>query len=817
MSFTKLAYFDVTNVLDVKGSAGQARSASLSKLGDFESYRTEDGYLYARCRAISSRVNRNHDGWPSVELAGSPDIFDRHITSAALSRHVGGFTIEASKDEEYGFSTFLGKPIYIDHNNHDPQRARGVVVDAKLHVEDLRTASALDPYYASAPDNHTPPTWVELLLEVDAKSFPKFAAALIEGSRDPGKGIDGFSMGCDVERTQCNICQKFASSPDEYCQHVKLKGATFDYHDPKTRKKTSKKAYEDCYGIKFFEISGVFDPADETALLKELKTSTSLDRGYPQNSELLDAMDYDGPPCPHCRGAGSAHGGPCPGCDGTGVLHGSDGAALMHPDEMPHDPAVENVMSNGESWNPTRNYGAYTTASSGSNAQVRFSQEAPLPQADLTTVPSAVDTLRDERLCPICGSTLDDVVCGVCGYTEPPDGMGNPDLSQAQDQISQEQPPGPIPPDPLAPKNPQPLAHVTSDMEWNVTLHPKVAGRINPSERPILTNPAGATNEPKETILSDETKPVTSNVRAADMIASAGATRRTPMEHTAEAASGAPSVAKPDVNVSVTDIGGVADASNEAASKADAQVDVTAIGGTGVEGVSAEKEGVNVEQGSETSKNIEAIPTKTFGDGSSAVEHQHDPVTSEPFPASEDGVKRSHDDAAFPAEDGGLGGGSAQQGTQPSDPVGKAQDRVDVLDSTTSPANNSGPTKTWSGTDGNGVTKQQDPVTNETIEGTDGVKAARVYAAFKLADREIELGLLNPQLKYERVAELESETLEQIRASLSFADRVKKAGLVKQQRTATRMPSFSRPSLASREASTETEVDPSIEDSALFS
>src|SRR5690606_24933935 len=125
------------------------------------------------------------------------------------------------------------------------------------------------PYYANAPSEHTPPTWIELLLEIDAKSFPKLAQAIIEGSKDANKGIDGFSMGCDVERSVCNICKNAATSPDEYCEHVRMKGAEFDVIDDNGHK-TSRRSYEDCYGIRFFEISAVFDPADETALIREV-------------------------------------------------------------------------------------------------------------------------------------------------------------------------------------------------------------------------------------------------------------------------------------------------------------------------------------------------------------------------------------------------------------------------------------------------------------------------------------------------------------------------------------------------------------------
>src|SRR3954447_9128067 len=131
----KYASLESAQVLDLKGSKERSRTASLEKIGEFEDYRTEDGYLYARIRAISSRVNKNHDGWPSVELAGGEDAFQRLSSEARTAN----FTAAADKAAQYGYSTFLGKPIFVDHHNTDPSRARGVIVDAKIHIEDHRT------------------------------------------------------------------------------------------------------------------------------------------------------------------------------------------------------------------------------------------------------------------------------------------------------------------------------------------------------------------------------------------------------------------------------------------------------------------------------------------------------------------------------------------------------------------------------------------------------------------------------------------------------------------------------------------------------
>jgi hypothetical protein len=816
MAFTKFASVEITDILDTKGSATQAKTASLSRLSEFNDYRTEDGFLYARIRAISSRVNKNHDGWPSIELAGNPDIFERYKQSGVE----GGFTVEAKKGDEYGFSTFLGKPIFVDHNNSDPSRARGVIVDAKLHVEDHKTAAELDPYYASAPENHTPPTWVELLLEVDAQSFPKLAKAIIEGSKDPSKGIDGFSMGCDVDYTVCNICKNAAYSPDEFCQHVKMKGAEFDHYDDMGRR-ASKKAYEDCYGIKFFEISAVFDPADETALIREVKTAKTADWGDLARSEYVapdETVD-----CPHCGDKQhddhihrDVHGDvveiECPNC----------GPVDMDPVDV--GPDREDVLEHEEAYWHSKTANTKTA-------------DNPPPQMDMERLPREVNTLRHESICDVCGSNKDDKddpcpvcgslpesaqekstdecsVCGspmhgeqtckVCGNTEPPQGFNNPDLSRAmelREEVTLEDVTG------EEPFNSRTVASINNDMAWKVEVDPRVAGEINNGEQPIL-NPNGlGTNEPvDETTISDQTTPVTSSVLTAkDFIESVERNQAGDnMEKVAdEVSKDNASASKADVETHVEGVGAVYEGTNEESSKADAQTAVDAKGTHPAWGDDpAERMDVEHEGG-----DIEAIPTKTFPN-----KNQHDPVSSEPFPASEEGVKKSHDDSAFPTDDGGLAGGNAKSGTEPADPMGKAQDRVDVLDHVTSPNNNSGPTKTWTGTDGNGVTKQQPAVTKEPSPPADeGVKkSTHLLSAFKLADLEVELGLLDADRKYARVAELENESPEAVKASLRYAERVRLAGLGRQAKTAKRLPSMTRSASTDKSPTEKPESDSSL-------
>lgn len=1060
--FTKYATLEGARVLDIKGSRQRVKTASFDKLADFEDYRTEDGYLYARIRAISSRVNKNHDGWPSVELAGGTDAFNK-----AAGIKTGHVVIGADSSAKYGYSTFLGKPIFVDHHNHDPSRARGVIVDAKLHVEDHKTAALSDPYYASAPDNHLPPTWVELLLEIDAKSFPRLAAAIIEGSKDPSQGIDGFSMGCDVEKSKCSHCGNEATTPDQYCEHVKLKGAEFPYKDPKTGRTSSRKAYEDCYGIKFFEISAVFDPADETALLREIRAHTAAENPElgRMHEEAFDPVSGE-IACPECQGAG------CPACRGTGQANpqavmnpGRDGfntPGLLGPSDMNVAP-IENPQAQGfgprrqgnfqkgspdagddqyfggkpgsskkaydsmieqygkekgeEVYYRTRNKkksessfiqsSDFSQSSSSSSNDLRgksislshplhtqddscllpldnqkgldlsqqhsthppmdlpmkngltsrsrvpitttsvssesrvnpvdqslvgvsdlnarsqihsvsrpplmqgnaslsvndpgkvtqlqgrnshmdivankyvqerggkwvivqkgtgktlsthdskekaeaaframemnkhgspHTAEAPPPQVDELKVPEGVDTLREETICPVCGSDMDSETCDVCGYERPPEGFDNPDLTKAKEgeepvqemnpEQAQNEPQNEPPDETFGPatfgegtSNTPTTAHVTNDMSWTVsTTH---EAHTNPSnETAVVPNAGPATDEPKDAVVKiDHTQPVTSHVRTAeDFLAAADGTRRTMSQKTADAASGAPEAATPDKNIDVDAVGGIMEATNEDASKVDAQIDVDGEGYTGPHDVAADKT-ETVDQGDEHSKNVEEIHTKTWGNGS-GVEKQRDPVGGPAYPA-EGGVTSSWqvtalDSEPFPSEDGGLAGGGATEGTQPADPVGVPDERVDVLDSTTSPENNSGPTKTWSGTDGNKIYRQQDPVTNETLEKDDIVNlspstsSTHIFAAMKLADREVELGLTSPSEKYERAAELEKLSPEELQAEARVVSRVKTAGLSKATKTAMRMPAMGRNASVEKESK---EEKAHVPDAAIF-
>ena len=206
--------------LTPEGSSGGASKRFRKKLAADgftvdEGFRLKPGYLYTVVRAISARVNQNYDGWPSDELKKS-------------------------------YKTFIGKPCFVNHENHDPTKARGVVV-ASRYVE-----NGMDKY-------------VEVVQEIDAGRFPKLAHEIKTG------GLDSVSMGAEAGFTICSYCHNKATDTHDMCDHViHHKGKTLSRLDRKTGKREDVLVFESCHKISFFELSYVFEPADETAVASKV-------------------------------------------------------------------------------------------------------------------------------------------------------------------------------------------------------------------------------------------------------------------------------------------------------------------------------------------------------------------------------------------------------------------------------------------------------------------------------------------------------------------------------------------------------------------
>ena len=186
-------------------------------------YTPKPGFLYVRSRAISSRTNDNFDTYPADEL-------------------------------RQAYRTFVGKPVFVNHNNEDPSRGRGIILDAVLHEH-------------TAPDG-SPDTWVEVLMEVDAVRFPRLAQAILDGD------IDRTSMGCNVMSSECSYCGKVAVTPDQYCEHISNQKGRRLRRRAASGGVESVLVHEVCRGLSFFENSLLVDePADPTAFFTGIDDS----------------------------------------------------------------------------------------------------------------------------------------------------------------------------------------------------------------------------------------------------------------------------------------------------------------------------------------------------------------------------------------------------------------------------------------------------------------------------------------------------------------------------------------------------------------
>jgi hypothetical protein len=136
----------------------------------------------------------------------------------------------------------VGKPVFVNHDNDDIMKARGVIIDAALH-DDITPDGARD-------------VWVEVLMEVDAMSYPKLAQSILRGD------IERTSMGVDCEWSRCSVCDNVAFTEYDFCSHIPdQKGMTY-------QRDTGEMVLvrEVVGGLTFFENSLlVEDPADPTA------------------------------------------------------------------------------------------------------------------------------------------------------------------------------------------------------------------------------------------------------------------------------------------------------------------------------------------------------------------------------------------------------------------------------------------------------------------------------------------------------------------------------------------------------------------------
>ena len=176
-------------------------------------------------------------------------------------------------------STFIGVPIFTNHQNTDIEKAKGKCVHA--WYDDDRGG-------------------VYIIAMIDRVSYPKLARGIEEGY------TSGTSMGCQVSVSLCSICHLACSTPTEYCSHIqnhknkKFSGKIVcQYHnskekvdddfyedkcpicgsskdDPKELIWKEAKVYEHNFNLKFIEDSIVVNPACHDCLVCEILNPSGM-------------------------------------------------------------------------------------------------------------------------------------------------------------------------------------------------------------------------------------------------------------------------------------------------------------------------------------------------------------------------------------------------------------------------------------------------------------------------------------------------------------------------------------------------------------
>ena len=192
-----------------------------------------DDFLYIRNRAVSAgNVIDNPDG--SANLIPIDEMyknFDRYALKVRGANDNGDFFSHEELIKCY--KSFIGKSVFVDHDNENVEKARGIILDAVYNPRGK---------------------FVELLKAIDRKAYPELARA-IEMSY-----VTSTSMGCRCGYSLCSICHNKAKTEEDFCQHVKTyKGSTFN----------GLPVWEDNYEVEFFEDSMVSIGADPTARILE--------------------------------------------------------------------------------------------------------------------------------------------------------------------------------------------------------------------------------------------------------------------------------------------------------------------------------------------------------------------------------------------------------------------------------------------------------------------------------------------------------------------------------------------------------------------
>ena len=193
----------------------------------------ESDFLYVRNRAVSAgNVIEKDDNF--AELIPIDEMykwFERYADKIRGANDNGDFFSHEELIKNY--KTFIGKSVFVDHDNDNVEKARGIILDAVYN-----------------PNGK----FVELLKAVDKKAFPELSRGVEMGY------ITDTSMGCRCGYSICSICGNSSVSEDDFCDHILYyKGSTYN----------GLPVFEDNRDIEFFEDSFVTTGADKDAKILE--------------------------------------------------------------------------------------------------------------------------------------------------------------------------------------------------------------------------------------------------------------------------------------------------------------------------------------------------------------------------------------------------------------------------------------------------------------------------------------------------------------------------------------------------------------------
>lgn len=190
-------------------------------------------FLYIRNRAVSAgNVIDKEDGYAElIPIDKFYKDFDKYDAICRGANDNGDFF----SDEELQncYKTFIHKAVFVDHDNENVEKARGIILDAVYNTRGR---------------------YVELLKAVDRKAYPELARA-IEMSY-----VNSTSMGCRCGYSICSICHNEAKTEEDFCDHIiNYKGLTFNGNH----------VFEDNRDVEFIEDSFVSVGADPDAKVLE--------------------------------------------------------------------------------------------------------------------------------------------------------------------------------------------------------------------------------------------------------------------------------------------------------------------------------------------------------------------------------------------------------------------------------------------------------------------------------------------------------------------------------------------------------------------